>query len=203
MTNLFYELPDNIKTIIYNYDDNEYNKTIYKDVLKELNKKQIIKFIEYNIMIDNKNIYNFETKISRMYLMDILSDEHFFKYTDYYEKLNEWGKHKEFMARNSSKYEIAKNYKNHKELYNVIINEYINNDEDDYIYDIIEDFKKWIEEHNYFDKQILKNEVFENWENTTDTDKSDEENESENWTDETTDNETDEESDEESDEDNY
>ena len=202
MTNLFYELPDNIKTIIYKYDDNEYNKGLYNEVLKELNKKQIIKFIEYNIMIDNKNVYHFENKISRMFLMDLLSDEHFFKFTDYNEKLNEWGKHKEMMARNSRKYEIAKNYKNHKELYNVIINEYINNDEDDYIYDIIEDFKKWIEEHNYFDKRILKNEVFENWENTTDTDKSDEENESENWTDETY-YETDEESDEESDEDNY
>jgi len=57
MTNLFYELPDNIKTIIYNYDDNEYNKGLYNEVLKELNKKQIIKFIEYNIMIDNKYIY--------------------------------------------------------------------------------------------------------------------------------------------------
>jgi len=138
-----------------------------------------------------------------MYLMDLLSNDDFFKYTDYNEKLNEWGEHKEMMARNSSKYEIAKNYKNHKELYNVVINEYINNDEDDYIYDIIDDFKEWIEEHNYFDKRILKNEVFENWENSTDTDKSDEENESENWTDETTDNETYNETDEESDEENY
>ena len=200
MTNLFYELPDNIKTIIYKYDDNEYNKGLYNEVLKELNKKQIIKFIEYNIMIDNKNIKHFENKISRMFLMDLLSNEDFFKYTDYNEKLNEWGEHKEIMARNSRKYEIAKNYKNHKELYNVVINEYINNDEDDYIYDIIDDFKEWIEEHNYFDKRIMKNEVFENWENSTDTDKSETENESDNWTDETTDNETYYETDEESNE---
>ena len=44
MKNLFYKLPNNIKNIVYEFDDNEYNEGLYKDVLKELNKKQIIKF---------------------------------------------------------------------------------------------------------------------------------------------------------------
>ena len=68
--------------------------------------------------------------------------------------LNDWGEHKEMTTRNSSKYEIAKNYKSHKELYKVIINEYINNDDEEMVYDIIEDFKTWIDEHNYFDADI-------------------------------------------------
>ena len=46
-----------------------------------------------------------------MYLMDLLGNEDFYKYTDYYEKLENYGSYKELMARNSSKYEIAKNYK--------------------------------------------------------------------------------------------
>ena len=56
-------------------------------------------------------------------IMDLLSTDDFFKYTDYNEILNEWGSNKEMMARNSSKYKIAKTI-NHKELYKVIINEY-------------------------------------------------------------------------------
>ena len=32
MTNVCYELPNNIKAIIYNYDDNECNNTIYREV---------------------------------------------------------------------------------------------------------------------------------------------------------------------------
>ena len=65
-----------------------------------------------------------------------------------------------------------KNFKKNKELYNVIINEYINSDDEDMVYDILKDFEKWIIEHGYYDKRILKNEVFENWGNTTDTDDS-------------------------------
>jgi len=60
----------NIYIYIYNFDDNEHNKRLYNDVLNELNKNRIIKFIEYNIFIDNKKILHYEHKVSRIYLMD-------------------------------------------------------------------------------------------------------------------------------------
>ena len=187
MNNLLYELPNEIIKNIYKYDDNIVNKNMFNKVIEELNKKRILQFIKYNVIDDNKYICSCENKISRMYLMDLLGNEDFYKYTDYNEKLNDWGTYKELMRRTSNKFEIAKNYKNHKELYNLIINEYLNNSEDQVVYDIIEDFNFWIEEHNYFDKRILKNEVFENWDNSTDTDKSEaeEDENSELWTDET------------------
>jgi len=187
MKNLFNELPNEIKDNIYKYDDNIVNKNKFDKVIEELNKKRIIQFVKYNVFDDDKYIYSVESKISRMYLMDLLGNEDFYKYTDYNEKLENYGSYKDLMARNSSKYEIAKNYKNHKELYNIILNEYLNNSDDQVVYDIIEDFNFWIEEHNYFDKRILKNEVFENWDNSTDTDKSEaeEDENSEFWTDET------------------
>ena len=142
----------------------------FDKVIEELNKKRIIQFIKFNVIDDNKTL-NGDSKISRMYIMDLLSNDDFLKYTDYNEKLENYGTYKELM-RTANKYEIAKNYKNHKELYNIIINEYLNNGDDEMLYDIITDFNKWIEEHNYFDRRIIKNEVFENWENSTDTDKS-------------------------------
>ena len=43
-----------------------------------------------------------------MDLMDLLSNEEFLEYTDYYEKLNGWGEYTELTRRNSSKNEIAK-----------------------------------------------------------------------------------------------
>ena len=165
MKNLFYELPSEIINNIYKYDDNMINKSLYNKVIEDLNKKRIIQFIKYNVIDDNKYVYSFESKISRMYIMDLLGDDDFLKYTDYQEILDSYGSSKELMRRNSSKYEIAKNYKKNKELYNVIINEYINNDDDDMVYDILKDFEKWIIEHGYYDKRILKNEIFENWEN--------------------------------------
>ena len=57
-----------------------------------------------------------------------------------------------------------------------------------YVFDVLDEFKNWIVEHGYYDKRILKNEIFENWENTTDTDDSETEREnSELWTDESDD----------------
>ena len=139
MNNTVYYLPDNIRNLIYTFDDNENNKKLYNKVVRELNKKRIIEFINYNIFIDNKIICNCKDKISRMYLMDILRTDDLLKYTDYNERLNDWGSYKEIMAK-SSKYEIAKNYKNHNELYKLIINDYLNNNGDEMIYDIIDDF---------------------------------------------------------------
>ena len=194
MKNLFDELPNEIKDNIYKYDDNIVNKNKYDKVIEELNKKRIIEFIKYNVIDDNKTL-NGESKISRMYLMDLLSNDDFLKYTDYNEKLENYGTYKELM-RTADKYKIAENYKNNEELYNIIINEYLNNGDDEMIYDIIIDFNKWIEEHNYFDKRIIKNEVFENWENSTDTDRSEDDEQYEETDDEPYE-ETDEETDEE------
>ena len=188
MRNLFYELPTEIINNIYKYDDNIINKKIYNKVIEDLNKKRIIQFIKYNVIDDNKYVYSYESKISRMYIMEILGDDDFIKYTDYEEKLDSYGSYKELMRRNSSKLEIAKNFKNNEELYNVIINEYINDDEYMYVFDVIDEFKNWIVENGYFDKRILKNEIFENWENTSDTDKSETEQEnSDLWSDESDD----------------
>lgn len=191
MYNTFYKLTDNIRNLIYTFDDNENNKKLYNKVVMELNKKRIIEFINYNIFIDNRIICNCKGKISRMYLMDILRTDDLLKYTDYNERLNDWGSYKEIMAE-SSKYEIARNYKNHNELYKLIINDYLNNNDDEMIYDIIDDFFKWITEHNYYDKRILKNDVFENWENSTDTEnETDNETNSDIWDSGTDENETD------------
>jgi len=53
------------------------------------------------------------------------------------------------MARSTNKIEIATNYKQkHEELYKVIINDYLNNGDDDMLYEIIKDFNDWIVEHN-------------------------------------------------------
>ena len=187
MKNVFYELPNKIINNIYKYDDNIINKSLYNKVIEDLNKKRIIQFIKYNVIDDNKYVYSFESKISRMYIMDLLGNDDFLKYTDYEEKLDNYGPYKELM-RTSRKYKIAKNFKKNKELDNVIINEYINNDDDDIVYDILKDFEKWIIEHGYYDKRILKNEIFENWENTTDTDDSETEQEnSDLWSDESDD----------------
>jgi len=194
MKNLFYELPNEIINNIYKYDDNIVNKKNFDKVIEELSKQRIIQFIKYNVIDDNKTL-NGESKISRMYLMDLLSNDDFLKYTDYNEKLENYGTYKELM-RTANKYKIAENYKNNEELYNIIINEYLNNGDDEMIYDIIIDFNKWIEEHNYFDKRIIKNEVFENWENSTDTDRSEDDEQYEETDDEPYE-ETDEETDEE------
>ena len=189
MRNLFYELPNEIIKNIYKYDDNMINKKIYNKVIEDLNKKRIIQFIKYNVIDDNKYIYSFETKISRMYIMEILGDDDFIKYTDYEEILDSYGSSKELMRRNSSKLEIAKNFKNNEELYNIIIEKYIYDDEYMYVFDVLDEFKNWIIEHGYFDKRILKNEIFENWENTTDTDDSEteEDENSDLWSDESDD----------------
>jgi len=88
------------------------------------------------------------------------------------------------MLRTSSKTEIAKDYKNHEEFYKVIVNDYLNNGDGDMLYEIINDFDKWIVEHSYYDKIIVKNQVYENLDNSTDTDAGDSEKDRENWTDE-------------------
>ena len=90
-----------------------------------------------------------------MYLMELLSETDFHEYTDYYKSLSEWGSYSDLMVRTSAKIEIAKNYKNHEELYKVIINDYLNNGDDVMLYEIIKDFNEWIVEHNYYDKRIF------------------------------------------------
>ena len=60
------------------------------------------------------------------------------------------------------------------------------------LYEIVNNFDKWVVEHSYYDKRIIKNEVYENWDNSTDTDASNSEIDRENWTDESDNYETDE-----------
>ena len=58
---------------------------------------------------------------------------------------------------------------NHKELYKCIM-DMIKGAEDDFIIDFYFDF---VVNYNYFDKQIMKNEVYENFDITTDTENED------------------------------
>ena len=100
-----YELPNEIIKNIYKYDENIVNKNVFDKMIEGLNKKRIIQFIKYNVIDDNKYIYSFECKISRMYIMDLLGDDDFIKYTDYDERLDSYGSSKELMRRTSIKYE--------------------------------------------------------------------------------------------------
>jgi hypothetical protein len=171
MMNYFIGLNINLKNIIYSFDDNIVNKNKFHKVIEELNKKRIIEFIKYNLFDDNRKIKSYENKRSRLYLMDLLSNDDFFKYTDY-EDQRVWWTHTDLITTTTSKYEIVKNFKNHKELYNILLNEYLNTDNEQLLYDIIMDFNDWINEHNYFDKRVIKNDIFQNWESSTDTDES-------------------------------
>ena len=168
MKKLLYELPNEIIKNVYKFDDNIVNKNKFDKVIHQLNKTRIIEFVKYNIFDDNKTLYG-DCKVSRMYIMDLLGDDDFIKYTDYNEKLDNYGTYKELM-KSSNKYEIAKNFKNHKELYNIISNEYLNDEGYIEFFNVINEFKDWIIELGYFDKKVLKNNIFENWENSTDTD---------------------------------
>ena len=75
-------LNDNIKSLIYEYDGNDYNKYLFNKVIQELNLKRLNDFIKYNIYIDNKYLCSFQTKTSRIYIMDMLRNEDCYTYRD-------------------------------------------------------------------------------------------------------------------------
>ena len=53
---------------------------------------------------------HYESKISKMYLVELLSNKDLYTYKDYYKSLSEWGSYSDLMVRTSAKIEIAKNY---------------------------------------------------------------------------------------------
>ena len=175
---LLKSLNDDLITLIYEYDGNEYNKFLYNKVIQELNLKRFNQFIKYNIFKDNKVICNCTSKTSRIYIMDMIAKEDFLKYTDYEIRLNEWDGYIETVKR-WDKLEVAKNLMNYEDLYNYIMNR-MRGCEDEFIEDFYFDF---VINHNYFDKRIMKNEVYENYDIWEDTDYGFESDGSSEWSD--------------------
>jgi len=200
MKNLLNSLDDNLKELIYEYDGNDYNRNVFNKVIQELNMKRLKDFIKYNIFIDTKYICWDKSKISRIYIMDMIRNDDFKKYTDYNTKLIELKTFLKEPENTMNKLEIAKNLMNYEELY-IYLMDMMKGVEEEFVEDFYFDF---VINNNYFDKRIMKNEVYENFEISTDTENEFEsENESDNWTDESDDNETYYETDEEPDEENY
>ena len=92
MTNQFDTLQNEIIDLIYEFDDNEYNKSLFNKVIVELNKKRFIQFITYTLFDDNKCICNCKRKISKVYIMDMMDNNNIDndKYADYDIQLNQW-----------------------------------------------------------------------------------------------------------------
>ena len=187
MNKLFNSLNDNLKTLIYSYDGNDYNKLLFNKVTQELNLKRLKDFIKYNIFEDNKYICWEKSKVSRIYIMDMIKDEDFKKYTDYNMRLSEKNEFMKNAEQLYHKLEMAKNLINRDELYKYILKR-IKGVEDEFIEDFYFEF---VINHNYFDKRIMKNEVYENYDISTDTENEFEsENESDYYENESDDDET-------------
>lgn len=161
-------LNDELINLIYSYSDNEHNKKAFNQVIQQLNLKRLMDFIKYNIFEDDEYIQYTATKISRVYIIDMLSYEDIPKYTDYNDGLNRWNDIE--FAKQINKINIAKNLKNHNELYKHLI-EKMRGCEEDFTDEFYYEF---VIDSNYFDEKIMKNEVFINYGNY-DYDISDEE----------------------------
>ena len=159
-------LNDDIKQLIYEYEGNEYNKATFNKVIEELNLKRLTDFIKYNIFEDTKYICRCEYKTSRIYVMDMIDKNDIVKYTDYNKQLSEFITAEGiYLMGKCDKLEIAKNIINHNELYDYLMNR-IKGIEDEFIEDFYYDF---VVNNNYFDKRVMKNDVYDNMDISTDT----------------------------------
>ena len=159
-------LNDDIKQLIYEYEGNEYNKATFNKVIEELNLKRLTDFIKYNIFNDTKYICSCKYKTSRIYIMDMIDKNDIVKYTDYNKQLSGFITAEGiYLMGKCDKLEIAKNLINHNELYNYLMNR-IKGIEDEFIEDFYYDF---VVNNNYFDKRIMKNDVYDNMDISTDT----------------------------------
>ena len=114
------------------------------------------------------------------------------KYTDYNKQLSEFITAEGiYLMGKCDKLEIAKNLINHNELYNYLMNR-IKGIEDEFIEDFYYDF---VVNNNYFDKRIMKNDVYDNMDISTDTE-NEFDDESDEWDSEYSDESGDDESDE-------
>ena len=160
------KINDDVKRLIYEYEGNEYNKATFNKVIEELNLKRLTDFMKYNIFDDTKYIGTGKYKTSRIYIMDMIDQNDIVKYTDYNKQLSGFitAEAINIMGR-CNKLEIAKNLINHNELYNYLMDR-IKGVEDEFIEDFYYDF---VVDNNYFDKRIMKNEVYDNLDISTDT----------------------------------